>query len=105
MLCIEVFANFIQDSPKILEFLLLGSGDLQAKVRLYADDTTLLFKDSRLLASLLVLIVLFERGTGAKHNSSKTRTIWLWAWKFCNGASCSHLGSQDDDSGRCFGSS
>ena len=49
VLCIEVLANLIRGSPRIKGFLLSGSGGLQAKVRLYADHTTLLLKDSRLL--------------------------------------------------------
>ena len=55
-----------------------------AKVRLYADDTTLLLKDSRSLAGVLELIVLFEREKGARHNGSEAGAMWLEAWKFCN---------------------
>ena len=84
VLCIEVLANLIRGSPRIKGFLLPGSGGLQAKVRLYADDTTLLLKDSRSLASLFELIDLFEKGTGTKLNKSKTEAMWLGAWKFCN---------------------
>ena len=79
VLCIEVLANLIRSSPRIKGFLLPGSGGLQAKVRLYADDTTLLLKDSRSLASLFELIDLFEKGTGAKLNKSKTEAMWLGA--------------------------
>ena len=79
------------------------SGGLQAKVRLYADDTTLLLKDFRSPANLLELIVLFERGTGAKHNNSKTRAIMAWGVEILErGASSTYLGSQDYDSERCF---
>ena len=46
VLCIEVLANLIRDSLRIKGFLLPGSGGLQAKVRLCADDTTILLKDS-----------------------------------------------------------
>ena len=84
VLCIEVLANLIWGSPRIKGDLLPGSGGLQAKVRLYADDTTLLLKDSRSLASLYELIDLVEKGTGAKLNRSKTEAMWLGAWKFCN---------------------
>ena len=78
VLCIEVLANLIRSSPRIKGFLLPGSGGLQAKVRLYADDTTL----ERL--ELFELIDLFEKGTGAKLNRSKTEAMWFEAWKFCD---------------------
>jgi len=84
VLCIEVSANLIRDSPRIKGFLLPGSGGLQAKVRLCADDTTLLLRTSSSLTSLFELIDLFEKGTGAKLNRSKTEAVWLGAWKFCN---------------------
>ena len=84
VLCIEVLANLIRDPPRIKGFLLPGSGGLQVKVRLCADDTTLLLKDSSSLTSLFELIDLFEKGTGAKLNRSKTEAVRLGAWKFCN---------------------
>ena len=66
-------ANLIRGSPRIKGDLLPGSGGLQAKARSYADDTTLLLKDSRSLASLFELIDLVKKGTGAKLNRSKPR--------------------------------
>ena len=84
VLCIEVLANLIRGSPRIKGDLLPGTGGLQAKVRLYTDDTALFLKDSLSLASLFELIDLFEKGTGAKLNRSKTEAMWLGAWKFCN---------------------
>ena len=77
-------ADLIQGSRRIKGLVLSGSGGLQAKVRLYADDTTLLLKDSRSLASLFESIDIFEKGTGAKLNRSKFEAMWLGAWKFCN---------------------
>lgn len=83
-LCIAVLANLMRDSPRIKGFLLPGSGGLQAKVRLCADDTNLLLKNSTSLTSLFELIDLYEKGTGAKLNRSKTEAVWLGARKFCN---------------------
>ena len=85
VLCIEVLANLIRGSPRIKGFLLPGSCGLQAKVRLCADDATLLLKDSRSLASLFELNDPFEKGIQAKLNRSKTEAMWLGAWIFCNG--------------------
>jgi len=84
VLCIEVLANLIRGSPRIKGFLLPGSGGLQAKISLHADDTTLLLKDSRSLTSLFELIDPFEKGSQVKLNRSKTEAMWLGAWKFCN---------------------
>ena len=67
-------ANLIRRSPRIKGFLLPGSGGLQAEVRLYADDTTLLLKDSRSLGSLFELIDLFEKGTGLNLIGPKPRS-------------------------------
>ena len=84
VLCIEVLANLIRGSPRMEGFLPPGSGGLQAKVRLYADDTTLLLKDSRSPSNLFESIGIFEKGTGAKLNRFKTEAMWLGAWKYCN---------------------
>ena len=45
-------------------------------MRLNADDTTAFLKE---LQSVSVYV--YERGTGAKLNLSKTDQMWLWAWR------------------------
>ena len=42
VLCVEVLASLIRRSPAIEGFLLPGVSGRQARVRLYADDTTVL---------------------------------------------------------------
>jgi len=62
-------------------FLLPSAHGKQAKVQQYADDLTTVLKDFRSLVSLFDLISVYERGSGAKLNRSKTEAMWLGAWK------------------------
>ena len=81
VLCVEVLANLIRRSPEIEGFLLPGARGLQAKVRLYADDTTAVLKDLFSLNKLFDCVSVYERGSGAKLNKSKTEAMWLGAWR------------------------
>ena len=63
-----------------------GAGGLQFKVSQYADDATLFLKTERSLCRLLQTVELYERGSGAKLNTSKSEAMWLGRWR-CNGAS------------------
>ena len=83
MLCVEVLASLIRRSPAIEGFLLTGASGRQARVRLYADDTTVLLRDLPSLASLLAIdcINIYEKGSGAKLNRSKSEAMWLGAWR------------------------
>ena len=76
VLCVEVLASLICSSPEIEGFLLPGANGLQARARLYADDIFTV----RSLEVLLDLVDLYEKGTGAKLNSTKTEAMWLGAW-------------------------
>ena len=51
-------------------------------MRVYADDTMAILKDYPSLVWLFDLISIYERGSGAKLNRSKTEAMWLGAWKF-----------------------
>ena len=84
VLCVEVLANLIRSSPGIEGFLLPGSRGQQARVRLYRDDTTTILRDLRSLDNLFDCIDVYERGTGAKLNRSKTEVMWLGAWRSCS---------------------
>ena len=81
ILCVEVLACNIRACPDIDGFLLPGSGGTFFKVGGYADDTTVLIKNFRSLQSLFRVISLYEKGTGAKLNLSKTEAMWLGAWR------------------------
>ena len=82
----EVLSNQIRKCRDIEGFRLPGAGGLQFKVSQYADDATLFVKTERSLCRLLQIVELYERGSGAKLNTSKSEAMWLGRWR-CNGAS------------------
>ena len=81
ILCVEVLACQIRRSRDITGFLLPGMNGKQFKVLQYADDTTSFVKDYYSLVSLFDLISIYEKGSGAKRNRSKTKAMWLEEWR------------------------
>ena len=82
----EVLSNQIRKNPMIEGFLLPGTGGLQFKVSQYADDATNFVKNERSLCHLLETVNKYERGSGARLNTSKSEAMWLGRWR-ANGAS------------------
>ena len=80
VLCVEVLASLIRRCPEVEGFLLPGAMGRQARVRLYADDTTTVLKDLRSLSNPFSCVNVCERGTGAKLNRTKTEAMWLGDW-------------------------
>ena len=72
--------NLIRRSPEISGFHLPGAKGQQVRVLLYADDTTCVIKDLRSLTKLFECVHVYELGSDAKLNRSKTETMWLGAW-------------------------
>ena len=81
ILCVETLACQIRSCSQIEGFLLPGANGSQYKVSIYADDTTSLVKSVYSLAALFRVINVYERGSGAKLNVSKTEAMWLGAWR------------------------
>ena len=81
VLCTEVLATLVRSSPEIEGFLLPGAKGQQTRIRLYADDTTAILRDLRSLALMFDCVTIYENGTGAKLNRSKTEAMWLGAWR------------------------
>ena len=81
VLCVEVLACKIRNTPEIEGFLLPGARGERFKVSQYADDTTGYLKNFRSLQCLFEVISLYERGTGARLNVSKSEAMWLGAWR------------------------
>jgi len=71
-LCVKVLACKSRACNDIKGFLLLGATDMQFKVGEYADDIMSFVKDVVSLNNLFREIHLYERGTGARLNISKT---------------------------------
>ena len=80
VLCVEVLASQIRSSPFISDFLLPGAR-MHFRVKLYADDTTTFVRNIPSLVQLFNLVSLYERGSGARLNRSKTEAMWLGAWR------------------------
>ncbi len=80
ILCVESLACKVRDCPDVDGFLLPGARGTQYKVGLYADDTTSFVKYVRSLEKLFDVIRIYERGSGAKLNVSKTDAMWLGTW-------------------------
>lgn len=81
VLCVEVLACTIRNSSQIEGFLLPGAGGAQFKVSQYADDTSVFVKDESSFIYLFKDISLYEKGSGARLNISKTKAMWLGNWK------------------------
>ena len=79
--CVEALARQIRDNPSIEGFLLPGAKGLQYKVGLYAGDTTSFVKNYRSLVHLFKSVRIYELGSGARLNLSKTEAMWLGAWR------------------------
>ena len=76
-----LLVSLISSSPGIEGFLLPGARGLQARVRLYADDTTAILRNIRSLTNLFDCVSVNENGSGAKLNRSKTEAKGLGAWR------------------------
>ena len=76
----------IRNCDGILGFRLPGAGGLQFKVSWCADDATNFVKDEKSHCYLLKVVSKYEKGSGAKFNTSKSEAMWPGGWRD-NGAS------------------
>ena len=82
----EVLSTQIRKCKEIEGFRLPGAGGLQFTVSQYADDATNFVKNERSLCHLLRIVNVYERGSDAKLNTTKSEAMWLGRWR-ANGAS------------------
>lgn len=78
--CVEALACQIRRCSDIRGFLLPSAKGRRFKVRQYADDTTSFVKVYNSLVCLFDMILVYDKGSGAKLNKSKTEAMWLGAW-------------------------
>lgn len=76
----EVLSTQIRKCREIEGFRLPGAGGLQFKISQYADDATNFLKTERSLFKLLEVVRRYEKGSGAKLNTTKTEAMWLGRW-------------------------
>ena len=81
ILCVEFLAAKVRNTPAIEGFLLPGAGGKCFKVGQYADDTTGFLKSLHSLRALLDVISVYEKGSGAKLNRSKSEAMWVGSWR------------------------
>ena len=81
ILSVETLACKIRNNPNIEGFLLPGARGLCYKVGVYADDTTCIVKSYCSLQCLFRMINVYEGGSGARLNVTKTKAMWLGAWR------------------------
>ena len=77
----EVLSTQICTCKQIEGFCLPGAGGLQFKISQYADDATNFLKSEQSLFMLLDVVRNYEKGSGAKLNTSKTEAMWLGRWR------------------------
>ena len=72
-----VLSTQIRKCKLVEGFRLPGAGGLQFKISQYADDATNFLKSERSLSVLLEVVRRYEKGSGAKLNTSKSEAMWL----------------------------
>ena len=77
----EVLAALnIRANPRVVGVSLPGSSSPLSPVSQYADDTSLIVSSDDAILACFETYSLFERGSGAKLNPSKSKGLWLGSW-------------------------
>ena len=80
VLVAEVLACNIRANPRIVGLSLPGSASPLPVVSQYADDTSLVVTTDDSIKATFDTYSLFESGSGAKLNQSKSKGLWLGSW-------------------------
>ena len=78
VLNIELFALQIRANKNIVGFTVGGEKIVSMH---YADDATITITQNRCFKEVIKDISLYEEATGAKVNYSKTKGLWVGAWR------------------------
>lgn len=87
----EVLSTQVRNCPEIIGFRLPGAGGVHFKISQCADDATNFVKSERFLFHLLLVVHIYERGSGTKLNTAKSEAMWLGRWR--GGAMLSSAGT------------
>ena len=79
VLCVELLAQKIRQNPEITGIELPNS--IEAKLSQFADDTTLICKDTMSLRGSMSVLGSFGEISGLKLNSKKTKAMWIGSLK------------------------
>ena len=79
VLCVEILAQKIRQNPKIMGIELPYS--CEVKLSQFADDTTLICKDTSSLHESMSEMGKFGNIAGLKLNSKKTKALWIGSLK------------------------
>ena len=80
VLVAEVLACNIRANPRIIGLSLPGSVSPLPVISQYADDTSLVVTTDDSIKATFDTYALFEDGSGAKLNQSKSKGLWLGSW-------------------------
>ena len=75
---IELLALQLRANPNIVGFTVLGEKIISSH---YSDDAVIKITQNRCFKEVYKDLMLYEEGTGAKINYSKTNGLWLGRWK------------------------
>ncbi|XP_044174347.1 uncharacterized protein LOC122957977 [Acropora millepora] len=76
----EVLPVNVRANPAITGFSLPGVPAPLSPITQYADDTSLIVGSDRSIWAVFDTYSLFEKGSGAKLNLSKSKGLWLGSW-------------------------
>ena len=79
VLCVEVLEQKIRQNPEITGIKLPNS--IEAKLSQFADDTTLICKDTMSLGESMSVLGSFGEISGLKLNGKKTKAMWIGSLK------------------------
>ena len=79
ILCVEILAQKIRQNPKITGIELPYS--CEAKLSQFADDTTLICRDTSSWHESMLVLGKFGDISGLKLNSKKTKALWIGSLK------------------------
>ena len=77
----EVLAVNVRANPAITGLSLPGVPAPLSPITQYADDTSLIVGSDRSIRAVFDTYSLFEKGSGAKLNLSKSKGLWLGSWR------------------------